>query len=101
MGLQVELREDIIAELHDPDPLLTGANVEFLNNLAHKVSDISDAFRLDGIRAVNQEDNVGGITFNHCRQKKKWSSVPVHSRSAFLTTSASGACICHTQCDPH
>lgn len=71
VGLQVELMEDVIAELHHANSHFVWPNIQLLNNSADEIPNVSKSIRPNAIRAVNEEDYVLFITRNICREAKR------------------------------
>lgn len=70
MGLQVELREDIVAELHHADSHFVWPNFQLLNNSADEIPNVSKSIGPNTVRAVNKEDYVFFITRNICKEAR-------------------------------
>lgn len=71
MGSQVELREDIIAELHHSNPHFVWPNIKLLDNSADEIPNVSKPIRPNAVGAINKEDYVLFLTRNICREAKR------------------------------
>lgn len=91
VGLQVELMEDVIAELHHTNSHFVWPNVQLLNNSDDEIPNVSKSIRPNAIRAVNEEDDVLFITRDVCREAKRAETICVPR----LCLSFSGGFLCY------
>lgn len=71
MGFQVELGEDVIAELHHANSHFVWSNFELLNNSADEIPNVSEPIRPNTVGAVNKEDYVLFLTRNFYREERR------------------------------
>ena len=71
VGFQVELREDVIAELHHANSHFVWPNFKLLNNSADEIPNVSESIRPNTVRAVDKEDYVLFFTRNFYREERR------------------------------
>lgn len=71
VGLQKELGEDIIAELHHANSHFVWSDFQLLNDSDDEIPDVSKPIRPNAVRAVNEEDYVLLVTRNICKEARR------------------------------
>lgn len=91
MGLQVELREDVVAELHHTNSYFVWPNFQLLNNSADEIPNVSKPIRPNAVGAVDEEDYVLCVSRNICREARRGEITCVPS----LCLSFAGGFLCY------
>lgn len=71
VGFQVELREDVIAELNHSNPHFVWPNIKLLNDSADEIPNVSEPIRPNAVGAINEEDYILFLTRNICQEAKR------------------------------